>query len=149
MIVLAAVAAGCGGGKPVTARCDAATAELRFEPSREVRVRMAGAVVAEVDTGSRRIDLDACPRVRTQRAWHTNRKIYRKTRDATLLHCRFRDGFFVHVHPTSSSEAGESYDGSALYLVIGAEPTIIASASVGPHASYLLFSPRHCTQSPG
>jgi len=85
MIALRAVAAGCGGGKPVTARCDVPTAVLEFEPSSEVRVHAAGDVIAEADPDSRRVDFDVCSRVPTQRAWQTNRKIYRRTRDATAI----------------------------------------------------------------
>jgi hypothetical protein len=145
-----ALASGCGGSSTgtATARCAGPTAELEFVPSESVRVDANGAtnagVVAKVDTGSRRVDFPACARVRTQGGWHTNRRIYREVQEAALLLCRFRGGFFIHVHPTSSSQAGDAYDGSALYLVIGKQPTIVASAVVGRHGSELLFSPRYC-----
>lgn len=102
--------------------------------------------MAEADAGARRLDFEACTRVRTQRGWRVNLR-YTRVEGTTELRCRFGGQFFVHVHPTFSSESGEvAPDGSAVYLVVGPKPTIVASATVDRRssASVLSFSRRYC-----
>jgi hypothetical protein len=150
-IVVVAVATACAGMDPdleATARCSSSTVELKFDPSGSIRVEIAGRTAAEADAGGRRVAFDACPRVGTQRAWRTGTR-YTRIRSPVILSCRLRQGFFVHVHPTFSSESGEfDPDGSAVYLVIGGphQRLIVASAAVDERSSRssLAYSRRFC-----
>jgi hypothetical protein len=151
LVVIAAVTA-CAGEDPdleATARCSGTTVELRFDPAGSIRVETGGRTVAEADAGGRRLAFDVCPRARTQRGWGTGSR-YTRTDEPVILSCRLDKGFFVHVHPTSSSESGElSPDGSAVYLTIktgAALPLIVASAVVDEREarSTLTYSRRFC-----
>jgi len=140
-------AAACGGGADFTAtgRCSASVAELRYDPAGTIEVEAGGNRVAWADTEDRAIDFDACPRVRTLRAFRGGTR-YARTTKATTLHCRISGGFFVHVQPSSSSESGDFPDGSAVSLVVGPPNgrLPVAAAGVGSHAASLAFAPRYC-----
>jgi hypothetical protein len=153
LVVLALLfCAGCsknGGslsaGLEATARCTGSAAELRFEPKR-IEVRTGGETVAEATTKGRTIDFDMCARTRTQQGWFTPRP-YARSDESTTLTCRFRAGFFIHVHPVYSSQGGEDRpEGSAVYLVVGSKRKLVASATVesNPRRGTLQFLRHYC-----
>lgn len=150
VLALLLVAAGCGSLKreeTATARCDASDADLELDSTKHIRVRVHGRVIAEVGPATRGLDLKSCRRARTQRGWKTDIR-YARLR-VGRLHCHFGNGFFIHVHPTVSSDSGDHPDGSALYLVVGRRHLIVASAAVAEDESSLSFAARYCTQPPG
>jgi hypothetical protein len=135
-----------GAGLEATARCTRSAAELRFEPKR-IEVRAGGETVAQATTERRTIDFDTCARTPTQQGWFTPRP-YARSNDSTTLTCRFRAGFFIHVHPVYSSQGGEDLpEGSAVYLVVGRKRKLVASATVesNPRRGTLQFLRDYCT----
>jgi hypothetical protein len=138
---------GCaGGGFEGTARCVATVAEVVYDPNEKVEIRASGERVGWADAGHRGVDDETCERVETQTSWFTGIEYTRAT-GPTTLRCRFLERFFVHAHPTHSSESGEAFaDGSALYLVTEEGQTIVASASISDASAggSLQYSREHC-----
>jgi hypothetical protein len=110
-------------------------------------LRVDDARVAWADADWRGADQDVCEPVRTPDDWLVGFEYERTTGPATI-HCRFPKRFFVHAHPTFSSESGELFpDGSALYLVAAEQRSIVASASVADDSarSSLRYVKDYCT----
>jgi hypothetical protein len=128
-------------------RCRGTAADLIYDPDDEVEVRVDDARVAWADADGRGADQDVCEPVRTQDGWFVGFE-HERTTGPTTLRCRFPDRFFVHAHPTFSSESGELFpDGSALYLVAAERRSIVASASVADDSarSSLQYVKDYCT----
>lgn len=141
-----ALAAGCSdGGFEGTALCRDAVADVVYDPNDGVEVRTQGDRVAWADAGDRGVDDEACEHVRTQTGWFVGIR-YERVKTRVELRCRFRGQFFVHTHPTDSSESGElASDGSALYLVVRRKQTIVVSASLDDNErGSIAFSKRYC-----
>ena len=145
--VAAALLPGCsivGGDRfEATALCTESAAELVWDPEDRIEVRVADQVAAWADDDGREVDFDVCDKTATQQGWFVGIP-YTHTKKPVTLSCRFRGRFFVHVHPTYSSEGGGSADGSAVYLVIGKKRTLVASAGTGEKAQ-LSYWRRYCT----
>jgi hypothetical protein len=130
-----------------TAACLGDTAEFRFDPSDGAEVHGAGEKLGWADADGRGLDDEHCERVTTQTGWFVG-ITYERTSQPMTLRCRLPGRFYLHAHPTFSSESGELFpDGSALYLVIEKRRTIVASAVVGEDSanSAVSFSRRYCT----
>jgi hypothetical protein len=139
----------CGGGSDfvATGRCAGSVADFRYDPAGTIKVETGGQRIAQAGTGSRTIAFDVCRRSSTLRAFGNGGAHYTRTEEVTQLRCRMPGGFFVHVTPTSSSQSGDRYDGSAVYLVVGqrGHRLIVASGAVGSHAPTLVYARRYCT----
>lgn len=142
-----AVLAGCSSsGFEGTTRCNAAVAEVVYDPGKQVEIRVGGQRVGWADAGDRELNEEACERVATQTEWFVGVEYMRVTQPMTIR-CRFAQRFYVHAHPTSSSESGETFpDGSALYLVAEEAKTIVASAAIAddPAEGSLRYARSHC-----
>jgi hypothetical protein len=142
------VSAACSGdpkGFEGTVLCRATRADVMFDVGR-VEVRSGDEEVGWADAGDRVLNDDVCEKVATQTGWFVGIRYTRERRGATLR-CRLPGRFFLHAHPTYSSESGEVFpDGSALYVVVPARNTIVVSAGIGEDESRsnLSFSKRHC-----
>jgi hypothetical protein len=140
--------AGCSSeGFEGTVACRGTAAEFRFDPGEGAEVRLAEHRIGWADAGKRGLDADRCERVATQTEWFTGIAYQRATKRVTLR-CRLPGRFYLHAHPSFSSDSGEVFpDGSALYLVVEQTRTIVASAGIGEDAekSSLSYSRRYCT----
>jgi hypothetical protein len=102
--------------------------------------------VGWADAGGRGLDDERCARVETQTGWFTGIR-YEHVAEPLTLRCCLPGRFYLHAHPSFSSESGEVFpDGSALYLVVERKRTIVASAGVGDSAakSTMSYSRRYC-----
>lgn len=128
-------------------RCQGTVATFVYDPDERVEILAEDVEIAWADAGGRGVDDRACDRVPTQDGWFVGIRYERATGPITLR-CRFPGQFFVHAHPSYSSESGEVFpDGSALYLVAEEKQTIVASAGIGEDSekSSLSYSERYCT----
>ncbi|HEU6445983.1 MAG TPA: hypothetical protein VFL61_13085 [Gaiellaceae bacterium] len=146
--VALALLAGCSSERfEGTVRCEDSAAEVVYDQG-GVEVRVRDERVGWADAGDRGFGGE-CERVATQESWGTEFE-YAQATGRVTLRCRFPARFFVHVHPTYSSESGEAFpDGSALYLVAEEGRNIVVSASIQDDSgdSTLQFSERYCTRS--
>jgi hypothetical protein len=146
-VALAFLAACSPGGFEGTVRCWAQSAQVVYDPGESVDVILGERALGSADAGGRALDNANCEAVATQDGWFVGIRYATVTESATL-DCRFADRFFLHAHPTYSSESGELFpDGSALYVVVPKKNTIVVSASIGDDASKsrLMFSERYCS----
>lgn len=144
---LALLTACSGEGFEGTVACRGGTAEFRFDPSDGAEVHAAGEKLGWADADGRGLEDEHCERVTTQTEWFTG-ITYEHTSQPMTVRCRLPGRFYLHAHPTFSSESGELFpDGSSLYLVIERRRTIVASAGVGEDSakSAVSFSRRYCT----
>jgi hypothetical protein len=146
-VAVAVLVAGCSGTKDrrllrrltATVACRGTAAVVRFDPRGEIEVLRGTKTVAWANARGRGLAFAACPQVATQRGWRTIP--YSLTKKTTTVTCRFPRGFFVHVHPVYSSQSGEFVpDGSAVYVVVGKQRKMAASATVMQRASESAFA---------